>query len=282
MSRNPTLLLIAQELGQQKSLSDITFKASGAFKETFRATKKDNSYIALKILNPAKCDLVRTTREVEAMTKCDSDYIGKLYDFGSFTASDGNNYLYMLEEFFDGGTLSEKLSNPIAPDIVRNYAVCLTNALVNLKKLSIVHRDIKPDNIMFGGTADTPILVDFGLVRDLSASSLTQTWLPQGPGTPYYAAPEQLNNEKYQIGWRTDQFSLGIVLGFCLTLEHPFTETGATIPETVSSVAKRHKCTESFRQKVTDLGFENIIKMLEPWAVHRFSDPADLLKSFER
>jgi serine/threonine protein kinase len=282
MTHNPAFLLVAKELGQEKKLTDISFKASGAFKETFRGTTIDNNYVALKILNPAKCDLARTTREVQAMTKCDSDYIGKLYDFGEYSDSNGIKYLYMLEEFFDGGTLSQKLSSPVAPDIVRTYAVCLTKALINLKDLGIVHRDIKPDNIMFGETPNMPILVDFGLVRDLSASSLTQTWLPQGPGTPYFAAPEQLNNEKYQIGWRTDQFSLGIVLGFCLTLEHPFMERGMTIPETVSSVAQRQKCTRSFHEKITNLGFENIIKMLEPWAVHRYSNPSGLLKSFER
>jgi len=282
MTHNPTLLLIAQELGQQKLLNEISFKASGAFKETFRATTVDDNYIALKILNPSKCDLARNNREVEAMTKCDSDYIGKLYDFGDFTASDGNKYLYMLEEFFDGGTLSEKLTNPFTPEIVREYAIYLANALAHLKELNLVHRDIKPDNIMFRENHDIPILVDFGLVRDLSSSSLTQTWLPQGPGTPYFAAPEQLNNEKYQIGWRTDQFSLGIVLGFCLTLKHPFAQEGMTMPETVSAVAQRQKCTQDFREKVIDLGFENIIKMLEPWAVHRFSTPTDLLKSFER
>jgi len=282
MSQNPTLSLIAQELGQIKSLSDVSFKAKGAFKETFRATTTNNNYIALKILNPAKCDLARNSREVDAMTKCDSHYIGKLYDFGDFTASDGNKYLYMLEEFFDGGTLSDKLSKPLTPEIVREYAVSLVNALTHLKESNLVHRDIKPDNIMFRENQDIPILVDFGLVRDLSSSSLTQTWLPQGPGTPYFAAPEQLNNEKYQIGWRTDQFSLGIVLGLCLTLKHPFAEERMTMPETVSAVAQRQKCTQDFRDKVIDLGFENIMKMLEPWAVHRFSNTTDLLKSFER
>ncbi len=123
MTQNPTLLLIAQELGQQKSLLDISFKAQGAFKETFRATTENNSFIALKILNPAKCDLARTSREVDAMTKCDSDFIGKLYEFGSFTASDSNKYFYMLEDFFDGGTLSQKLSSVISPEIVSEYAI---------------------------------------------------------------------------------------------------------------------------------------------------------------
>lgn len=236
----------------------------------------------MKILDPDKCDFARNNREVEAMKKCDSDLIGKLHDFGQFIASNGNEYLYMLEEFFDGGTLSVKLTRPLSREIVKDYAIYLAKALAHLNQLSLVHRDIKPENIMFRENFDVPVLVDFGLVRDLSSSSLTQTWLPQGPGTPYFAAPEQLNNEKYQIGWRTDQFSLGIVLGYCLTLKHPFAEERMTFPETVSAVAQRHKCTKGFRAIVEDLGFQNIKKMLEPWAVHRFSNPTDLIESFER
>jgi hypothetical protein len=58
----------------------------------------------------------------------------------------------------------------------------------------------------------TPALVDFGLVRDLSETSLTASWLPRGPGTPLFASPEQLNNEKALIDWRSDQFSIGVIL----------------------------------------------------------------------
>jgi serine/threonine protein kinase len=75
-----------------------------------------------------------------------------------------------------------------------------------------VHRDIKPDNIMLREDGRTPVIVDFGLVRMLDEPSITGSWADRGPGTPFYASPEQLRNEKPLIDWRSDQFSLGVSL----------------------------------------------------------------------
>lgn len=277
-----SLIVVAQEFGSSNGLSNIAFRAKGAYKETFRAETADGRVIALKILEPSKCDLARTAREIDALQKCNSPYIARLYISGQFRASDGNNYYVSLEEFLDGGTLTDRLAGaPFPPDIVKNYAIYLVQALEHLKALNLVHRDIKPDNIMFRQGSDVPILVDFGLVRDLSAISLTQTWLPQGPGTPYYAAPEQLHNEKPMIGWRTDQFSLGIVLGMCLTGRHPFEGAGMTMPQTVGAVAARQPCSPQFRAAAAAAGMSGIVRMLAPWPIQRYSNPAQLLQVFQ-
>lgn len=279
----PSHLAVANELARATNLGSITFKAKGAFKETFRAEAANATVVALKILDPSKCDLARTSREIEAVKKCDSPYIAKLFSSGTFHASDGKDYLFAVEEFLDGGTLTDRLSNTaVSPETVKRYAACLVTALDHLRSLNLVHRDIKPDNIMFRSGADVPVLVDFGLVRDLSAISLTQTWLPHGPGTPYYAAPEQLHNDKALIGWRTDQFSLGIVLGISLTGTHPFERPGLTMPQTVGVVAARQSCSNEFVRAATDAGLAGIVQMLAPWPIHRYSSPRRLLEVFER
>jgi serine/threonine protein kinase len=276
----PNFLNIANELAQSGGFVNVSFTAPGAFKETFRAERSDGVQIALKILDPLKCRLERVDREIDAMKRCDSPRIARLYDHGEFIASDGNKYLFVIEEFLDGGTLTSRMTAPIDPDIVRNYALCLCDALDHLAGLKLVHRDIKPDNIMFRQGADEPVLVDFGLVRDLSASSLTMTWVSQGPGSPYFSSPEQLNNDKPLIQWRSDQFSLGLVLGLCLTGEHPFTESGMTIPDTVARMSARQKCTVEFVDRVSTLGFANIPKMLDPYPIGRFATPQELIDSF--
>lgn len=196
--------------------------------------------MALKILDPAKCNLSRSEREIIALKRCDSPFIAKLFDHGTIKDPSGVDFNFVVEEFIDGGTLTAQMTGAqLSQNLIRSYAVCLATALDHLKANQLVHRDIKPDNIMFRLSNQTPVLVDFGLVRDLSQSSLTQTWLPQGPGTPFYSAPEQLNNDKQMIGWRTDQFSLGVVLAICLLGRHPFQDGAMTSADVVQAVAQR-------------------------------------------
>lgn len=217
------------------------------------------------------------------MRRCNSPHIAKLFDSGKFRAFDGAEYPYSIEEYLDGGTLTERLAlnRVLTPATVKEYGRVLTNALDHLKSLGLVHRDIKPDNLMFRAGVDTPVLVDFGLVRDLSQISLTATWLPHGPGTPYYAAPEQLNNDKGLIGWRTDQFSIGIVLGIALTGNHPFAGPSMTQIEVVGAVAARRSCSSEFRQLLSKAGLDGLARMIAPWPVQRYPTIDQLLRLFE-
>lgn len=282
MSQQSFLLSVAKELAIIHNFRDVSFQAKGAFKETFKATEESGRIIALKVLDPSKCNPTRSEREITALMKCNSPYIGKLYNYGEFVSSLGVKYYFSEEEYLDGGTLTDRITNrrPI-PDQVRIYGVALSEALGYLKELKLVHRDIKPDNIMFRRNSTVPVLVDFGLVRDLSESSLTQTWLPQGPGTPYYAAPEQLNNDKCLIGWRTDQFSLGVVLGICLTGHHPFEGPGMSKPEIVAAVGQRFPCPSQFQIDLQKYRLDKMARMLEPWPVRRYSSPSELLEIFK-
>lgn len=279
----PVLEQIATEFAEKNHLTDVVFRGKGNFKETYRATTPSGGLIALKILDPQKCNLERSQREIQAMMKCNTPLIAKLYDYGSFNARNGKIYHFFIEEYMDGGSLVEQLNNGIlTPEIIRQYTITLVEALDYLREMGLVHRDIKPENIMFRGSADTPVLVDLGVARDLSESSLTPTWLARGPGTPYYSAPEQLNNEKTLINWRTDQFSLGIVIGLCLTGIHPFSETGMTQGDTVATIAARKPCTSDFVSRASALGFGFVVKMLDPWPHRRYQSIAELLDDVRR
>lgn len=126
----------------------------------------------------------------------------------------------IFEEFIEGDTLS---------DIVKSYANDCIKTRGLLKSLieimdplwqnSVVHRDIKPDNIMIKNTGEI-ILLDFGIARDLSVSSITSPGFQ--PGTYIWSAPEQLQGHKDQISYRTDLFAIGVLGYFLYHQKMPF------------------------------------------------------------
>ena len=279
---NGTFRDIALEIAKKKGLADIVFVDEGAFKETYSAKNNNSIKVALKIMDPNKCDLCRTDREIDAMKRCNSSYIAKLLDYGQLNFQ-GVDHLYIIEEFLGGGTLNNKFqSGVLSPSKIRDYGLNLSQGIGHLKDLNLVHRDIKPDNIMFHQSSDIPIFVDFGLVRDLSKSSLTKSWNQLGPCTPFFAAPEQLNNEKTLIGWRTDQFGLGLVLGYCLTGRHPYQDRNMTENQAIQAVANKQNCSNDFKTSAKSANLECLLKMIEPWPVRRYSDLQQLLDDFRK
>ena len=134
---------------------------------------------------------------------------------------------------------------------------------------------------MFRHGSPDPVLVDFGLVRDLSQSSLTATWLPSGPGTPFFASPEQLNNDKAMIDWRSDQFSIGVIIGLLLTDVHPYQTDPANPNTAVYAVQMRRGPSAEFRRAMEQRGAMAVVRMVSPWPVQRFTEPGDALKALK-
>lgn len=273
---------IAVGICESNSFAKPSFIREGAFKEVYFTKTSGDLPVALKVFDPNKCDLCRAEREIASMKQCKSPFIGKLYDWGTFKDKDRGSFLFVIEEYIDGGTLTDRLGSTCHSAIhICDYGIALLNAVSHLREKSLVHRDIKPDNIMFRSDDDVPILVDFGLVRDLSGVSLTQTYLQQGPGTPFFASPEQLNNDKYLIDWRSDQFSIGVVLGICLTGNHPYQQPGQTDLQTVNQVITRATCSSEFSCKANEAGYGFLTKMVLPWPVDRFARPDLIIREFE-
>jgi serine/threonine protein kinase len=269
---------LALSLARHKDWTEIAFVGGGAFKETYRVIMNNGTAAALKIVNPEKSSPARSQREITAMIRCSSPRIAALFGYDIGLDDEGNRFLYMLEEFLDGGTLTDRLQNGcLEPEGVRALGLGLAEALTHLYSLRLVHRDIKPDNIMFRAGDPQPVLVDFGLVRDLSESSLTRSWVLRGPGTPLFSAPEQLNNDKQLIDWRTDQFALGLVLGVALTGQHPFWSKSAKDDDIVERMAQRNSCGVWFAKRAAQAGLSCLPRMLEPWPVRRYAMPVKLI-----
>ncbi len=254
----------------------------GAFKATYRVVPKSGEAIALKVYLPGAVN-ERTERELQALqtlSATDHPSLPKFIAFETFNF-EGDTYLVSVEEFLEGGSLTDhvKQHGPLPRGAIVAVGRQLSSALSKVEAADLVHRDVKPDNIVMrnGGTA---VLVDFGLVRNLSMASLTQTWLAQGPGTPLYASPEQLNNDKLLIDWRTDQFGLAVSLAMCGYGRHPYA-VGTDKPEmAVGRVAARAGVAAEFVRWAQDHKLDPLIKMLDPWPVGRYRIPEDLEAAF--
>lgn len=274
----PTLEEIARAICSGRELTFQKKLGEGAFKEVFLVTTAAKEPKALKILKPGLAS-ERTEREVEAMTRCRHANIAKLETVATFTYS-SVQYTYLVEEFIGGGTLDELLQKGhLSRDALLPLGAPLIDAVGHVASNDLVHRDIKPANILFR-RADQPVLVDFGLVRDLRKSSVTVTWATCGPCTPLYASPEQLTNDKVIIGWRSDQFSLGVVLAFAGLGMHPFARPGDDPARTVLRVEAREGPSAEFIEAAKKAGLPVLVQMVGNWPVERIRKPADLLKAW--
>jgi len=125
-----------------------------------------------------------------------------------------------------------------------------------------------------------PVLTDFGIVRILGEHSLTQDFMAQGPGTPMYAAPEQLLNEKSSIDWRTDQFGLALVLSELILGHHAFLEAPhVNVRDAILAVANKSVLPARSRELLESRGFGCLVKALSPWPVQRYRKQADFQKA---
>jgi len=203
----------------------------GGMAEVYLAfQKKLDREVAIKILNPIFLKdgklLKRFIYEAKTAAKLIHNNIVTIHDVGR---SGDNHYIVMEllnESLRDRLKRKGKLSEAKALLIIKTIAAALFYA----HNKNIIHRDIKPDNIMFRSD-ETPVLVDFGIARALDLNThLTMTGVRIG--TPYYMSPEQCKGEGVYSG--SDIYSLGVVLFELLTGDVPYKS------ETPTGVIYRH------------------------------------------
>jgi len=162
--------------------------------------------------------LERIVREVQTLRCISSPYYPRQF---AFQVVDGQRF-YILEERLEGVPLSQRLTEFSSTPAATRLVLGIVDALILLWERRIVHRDVKPDNIIIT-PGDRPKVIDLGIARLLDLASLTHSLAPLGPCTPNHASPEQLQNRKHEINHRADQFCVGIIYGqLLLKGSHPF------------------------------------------------------------
>ena len=195
--------------------------------------------VALKILDGlgplSETMMSRFRREAEVASKLDHPGICSVYDAG---VKDGVPYIAM--RFVAGESLADRIEaaktgpeggndrslsvgsvTKIEINRVLEIMEKAARALHAAHEAGIVHRDIKPGNIMVTPQGE-PVLLDFGLAGDEDGGLMTLTATGDMLGTPAYMSPEQLMAQRIRLDRRTDVYSMGVTLFECLTLERPY------------------------------------------------------------
>ena len=180
--------------------------------------------VAIKLLPPelAFRSEIRTRflREAETAAQLSHPNIVPIY-----SVDERDGLVYFVMAYVDGDTVASRLHarGPMPPDEVRNILIQTADALAYAHERGVVHRDIKPDNILIDREDNRVMVTDFGIARAVTEGAdarLTATGT--AIGTPAYMSPEQSMGER-EIDGRSDLYSLGIVAYQMMTGELPFT-----------------------------------------------------------
>jgi serine/threonine-protein kinase len=209
---------VQQTLGDLYTLDREIGRGGGA--RVFLARNRAGEELALKVLHPELAVTVaadRFLREVRLCSQLDHPNIARLLDSGEV-----DWVVYYAMSYWPGPTLREGImrarSLPI-DDVVR-LGADLLSALQHAHEHNIVHRDVKPENIVISN--GRTILLDFGIAKaiaDSASENLTRSGVALGTCT--YMSPEQIRGLK-DIDYRSDLYSLACVLFECLTGRAPF------------------------------------------------------------
>lgn len=233
------LALLGRRLGAYQIVEQIGVGGMGEVYRAFRADDQYRKQVALKVVRGGQDSafvISRFKNERQILANLDHPNIARLLDGG--TTQDGAPYFVM--ELIEGESIDQYCDDHklgIGERLRLFLDVC--SAVQFAHQRLIIHRDIKPGNILV--TADgVPKLLDFGIAKILDPSAVTGTLEPTLTQfralTPSYASPEQIKGEP--ITTASDVYSLGVVLYELLTGHHPYLEAGDTPDKAAQAVCE--------------------------------------------
>ena len=191
---------------------------AGGMAEVWRALDLGlERHVALKVMSPdtvaADATFVpRFLREAKLSARLEHPHILPIYDFGQV-----DELLFLVMPLLAGGTLRDRARAGVPALLAMEWLKALAGALDFAHGEGVVHRDVKPANVLFD-KGSRLFLADFGLAREAGSSNLTVAGTVLG--TPVYMSPEQVKGEAASP--RSDQYALGVLAYYLLAGTPPF------------------------------------------------------------
>ena len=210
----PALESLPGKVGPYRVVEKV---GEGGMGVVYLARDAQGREVALKVLGPAVVGdpsaRARLSREVETMRRVRSPFVAEILD-----ADVDGRAPYIVTRFVPGRTLDEAVrqDGPLHGVALQRFATGLARALAEIHAAGVVHRDLKPGNVMLSG--GDPVVIDFGIAHIADATKLTQTGIVMG--TPGYLAPEVIQGEPSSSA--SDVHSWGATVAFAATGQAPF------------------------------------------------------------
>ena len=266
------------DLGKYRIIEEI---GSGGMGTVYRATHVAyGSEVAVKVLSPKlaknRTDVMRFLREVRIATQMDHPNIVRVYDMGL----SAGQYYYAMESLPKHSLYDEVLSHRdgIEEDRVLEIGIQLASALAYMHERGFLHRDIKPDNILFA-SPDCVKLVDFGLACAIEDARLTQ----QGSfmGTPGYVAPENIR-EYHAPEAPADIYSLGATLYLAAAGKSAFSHKKGATQRLSAQISENPPALHLINRKISTTFAGIVAKMMARDPARRYGTMREVHSAFLR
>ena len=236
--------------------------------------------VAIKVLPPElafRSDIkTRFLREAETAAQLSHPNIVPIY-----TVDETEGLVYFVMAYVDGENLAKRIfeRGVLPTDEVRRILRDVADALAYAHERGVVHRDIKPDNIIIAAQTGRPMVTDFGIARAVSDGDSRLTATGMAIGTPAYMSPEQAAGER-AIDGRSDLYSLGIVAYQMLVGEPPFV-AASTPAMLVKHISERPTPVQQRRADMPEGLARAVMLLLEKDPANRFPSASALVAALD-